>query len=131
MSVAGSLDVGSLEELRKDFRGRLILPDAREYDASRVVWNAIADRYPTIVARCTRVEDVIAALRLARERDLVIAVRRGGHSVAGFSTCDGGMVIDLSGVRAVSVDPARRTARVEGGALLEQLHRAAQEYGLA
>src|SRR5205823_9663028 len=94
-------------------------------------WNAVADRYPAIVARCTRVEDVVAAVRFARASDLVIAVRGGGHSVAGFSTCDGGMVIDLSGMREVRVDPGKRTARVEGGALLEQLDRAAQEYGLA
>ena len=131
MSVTQSLDATALEKLRTDFRGQLILPGDREYDSSRVVWNAIADRRPALIARCTRVEDVVAAIRFAREQDLVIAVRGGGHSVAGFSTCDGGVVIDLSGMRAVQVDPAKRTARVEGGALLEQLDRAAQEYGLA
>jgi len=131
MSVAQSLDVASLEKLRKDFRGDLILPGDGDYDRSRVVWNAIADRYPAIVARCTRVDDVVTAVRFARDHDLVIAIRGGGHSVAGFSTCDGGMVIDLSGMRAVQIDPVKRTARVEGGALLEQLDRAAQEYGLA
>jgi FAD/FMN-containing dehydrogenase len=131
MSVTQTLDEAQLQKLRNDFRGRLILPGEGEYDRSRVVWNAIADRYPAIVARCTRVEDVIAAVRFARDQDLVIAVRGGGHSVAGFSTCDGGMVIDLSGMRDVRIDPVARTARVEGGALLEQLDRAAQEYGLA
>src|SRR5947209_20556301 len=88
-------------------------------------------RPPTLIARCTRVVDVVTAVRFAREHDLVIAVRGGGHSVAGFSTCDGGVVVDLSGMRAVQIDPAKRIARVEGGALLEQLDRAAQEYGLA
>ena len=131
MSIAQTLDGASLDKLRKGFRGQLILPGDSDYDRSRVVWNAIADRHPALIARCTRVEDVIAALQFAREHDLVIAVRGGGHSVAGFSTCDSGVVIDLSGMRAVKVDPARRTARVEGGALLEQLDRAAQEYGLA
>ena len=131
MSMTQTVDAAALDKLRADFRGRLILPGDREYDRSRVVWNAVADRHPAIVARCTRVEDVIAAVRFAREHDLVIAVRGGGHSVAGFSTCDGGLVIDLSGMRDVRVDPAKRTARVEGGALLEQLDRAAQEYGLA
>src|SRR5713101_1976153 len=126
-----TIDGASLGKLRESFRGQLILPEDREYDSSRVVWNAIADRYPAIVARCASVEDVIAAVRFAREHDLVIAVRGGGHSVAGFSTCDGGLVIDLSGMRAVKVDPAKRIARVQGGALLEQLDRAAQEYGLA
>jgi FAD/FMN-containing dehydrogenase len=131
MSVASSLDVASLEKLRRDFRGPVILPGDSEYDRARIVWNGIADRRPAIIARCTRVGDVVAAIRFAREHDLVIAVRGGGHSVAGFSTCDGGMVIDLSGMRAVKVDPVKRTARVEGGALLEHLDRAAQEYGLA
>ena len=126
-----TMDVASLGKLREEFKGRLVLPSDPDYDRSRVVWNAIADRHPAIVARCTRIEDVVAALRFAREQDLVIAVRGGGHSVAGFSTCDGGMVIDLSGMRDVRVDPARRTAHVQGGALLEQLDRAAQEYGLA
>ncbi|MGH2470845.1 MAG: FAD-binding oxidoreductase [Candidatus Limnocylindria bacterium] len=131
MSVTQTIDLASLGKLRKDFRGRLITPGDSAYDDSRVVWNAVADRYPAIVARCTRIEDVIAAVRFAREHDLVIAVRGGGHSVAGFSTCDGGMVIDLSAMRDVHVDPTTRRARVEGGALLEQLDRAGQEYGLA
>src|SRR5438309_2899876 len=131
MPATQTLDPVSLEKLRGDFHGQLILPGDADYDPSRVLWNAMADRYPALSARCTRVEDVSAAIRFARERDLVIAVRGGGHSVAGFSTCDGGVVIDLSGMRAVKVDPTKRTARVEGGALLEQLDRAAQEYGLA
>ena len=131
MSVAQAIDLASLGKLREKFRGQLILPADREYDARRVVWNAIADRYPALIARCTCVEDVVAAVRFAREHDLVLAVRGGGHSVAGFSTCDGGVVVDLSGMRAVQIDPAKRIARVEGGALLEQLDRAAQEYGLA
>ena len=126
-----TIDTASLEKLRENFRGQLVVPGDAEYDRSRAVWNAVADRYPAIVARCTRIEDVVDAVRFARERDLVIAVRGGGHSVAGFSTCDGGMVIDLSGMRAVQIDPVKRTARVQGGALLEQLDRAAQEYGLA
>ena len=126
-----TIDMASLGRLRHDFRGQLVLPGDAEYDRSRAVWNAVADRYPAIVARCTRVEDVVAAVRFARASDLVIAVRGGGHSVAGFSTCDGGIVIDLSGMREVRVDPTKRTARVEGGALLEQLDKAAQEYGLA
>ena len=131
MTVTESLDAASFEKLRNGFRGELIQPGDREYDSSRVVWNAMADRHPTLIARCTRVVDVVTAVRFAREHDLVIAVRGGGHSVAGFSTCDGGVVIDLSGMRAVEIDPAKRIARVQGGALLEQLDRAAQEYGLA
>ncbi|HEV8597618.1 MAG TPA: FAD-binding oxidoreductase [Candidatus Dormibacteraeota bacterium] len=83
-----------------------------------------------MIVRPTSVDDVVAAVRHARESQMVVSVRGGGHSVAGFSTCDGGMVIDLSNMREVTVDPARRRARVQGGALLSQLDRAAQAYGL-
>jgi FAD/FMN-containing dehydrogenase len=131
MKVEQTIDTAALGKLRDTFHGQPILPGDTDYDRSRAVWNAIADRHPAIVARCSRVEDVIAAVRFARERDLVIAVRGGGHSVAGFSTCGGGMGLDLSGMRDVRVDSTKRTARVQGGALLEQLDRAAQEYGLA
>lgn len=126
-----TLDVISLSALRERFKGQIILSGDVDYDRARVVWNALADRHPAIVARCKDTADVITALRFARERDLVIAVRGGGHSVAGFSTCDGGMVIDLSPMRRVSIDPARRTARVDGGAHLGQLDEAAQAFGLA
>jgi FAD/FMN-containing dehydrogenase len=131
LRLTRSANAAALGKLRESFRGQLIVPGDRDYDRSRAVWNAIVDRHPALIARCTRVEDVIAAVRFAREHDLVIAVRGGGHSVAGFSTCEGGIVIDLSGMRAVHIDPGARTARVEGGALLDQLDRAAQEYGLA
>ena len=115
MSITEGVDAATLGKLREDFRGQLILPGDRDYDASRIVWNAVADRYPALIARCTRVEDVIAAVRFAREHDLVIAVRGGGHSVAGFSTCDAGIVIDVSGMRAVQIDPASgpRESRAE------------------
>src|SRR2546422_11530958 len=126
-----TLTASALAGFRDRFSGQLVGPDDPDYDRARIVWNAMADRRPAVVARCEGVDDVVAAVRFAREQDLVVAVRGGGHSVAGFSTCDAGMVIDLSGMRAVEIDPARRIARVEGGALLEQLDRAAQEYGLA
>src|SRR3989441_10053418 len=125
-----TIDTASLEKLRENFRGQLVVPGDAEYDRSRAVWNAVADRYPAIVARCTRVDDVVDAVRFARERDLVIAVRGGGHSVAGFSTCDGGMVIDLSGMRAVAVDPNRKRATAQGGAHLSKLDNSAQAHGL-
>jgi FAD/FMN-containing dehydrogenase len=131
MALTQAINVVSLARLRDAFRGPLILPGDSEYDSARVVWNAIADRRPAIVARCTSVDDVTAAIRFARENDLRVAVRGGGHSVGGFSTCDGGIVIDLSGMREVRVDPGTRTAHVQGGALLAQLDRAAQEFGLA
>jgi FAD/FMN-containing dehydrogenase len=90
----------------------------------------MADRRPALIARCASPDDVIATVRFARDQDLVVAVRGGGHSVAGFSTCDGGIVIDLSRMRGLTVDPARRVARAEGGAHLSQLDREAQRFGL-
>jgi FAD/FMN-containing dehydrogenase len=113
------------------FGGEIVLPGSAEYDAARAVWNGMIDRRPAIVARCTGVDDVIEAVRFAREQDLVMAVRSGGHSVGGFSTCDGGIVIDLSRMRGVQVEPGRRTARVNGGALLSELDEKAQAFGLA
>jgi len=115
----------------ENFAGRLIRPDDPEYDAARIVWNAMADKRPALIARCAGVDDVIAALRFAREHELVVAVRGGGHSVAGFGTCDGGIVIDLSLMRGLTIDPERKVAHVEGGAHLSQLDKQAQSVGLA
>jgi hypothetical protein len=95
------------------------------------VWNATADAHPAVVAGCAGVEDVVAAVRLAREQELLVAVRGGGHSYPGFSTCDGGIVIDRSPMGAVRVDPQRRVATADGGALLGELDRRAQAFGLA
>ena len=99
------------------FRGELITVDHAEYDDARALWNGTADRRPRLIARCTGAADVAAAVRFARDRNLEIAVRGGGHNVAGTAVCDDGIVIDLSAMRAVWVDPAERTAYVQGGAL--------------
>lgn len=131
MSTRRTIAVAPMAELRESITGRVTAPGDTDYEAARSVWNAIADKYPGVIVQCTSRADVREALRFARANDLVVAVRGGGHSVAGFSTCDGGVVIDLSGMRAVSVDPVGRVARVQGGALLEQLDRAAQQFGLA
>ena len=116
---------------REDFGGEIVLPGDDGYEAARIVWNAAVDRHPAMVVRPTGVEDVAAAVRFGREHDLVIAVRCGGHSMGGFSTCDDGIVIDLSAMRGATVDPDRRTARVLGGSLLGDLDREAQVHGLA
>ena len=107
-----------LDELRRSFAGEIITPDAAGYDDARRVWNAVFDRRPALVVRPLSVDDVVAAIRFGRERDLEIAIRGGGHSAIGYSTTDGGLVIDLGRMNAVSVDPARRLARTGGGALL-------------
>jgi FAD/FMN-containing dehydrogenase len=113
------------------FRGDVIGPDRHDYDNARAVWNGTVDRRPRLIARCSRTSDVAAALRFARDRDLEIAVRGGGHNVAGTAVCEDGIVIDLSKMRAVTVDPVERTARVQGGALWSDVDHKTQAHGLA
>jgi FAD/FMN-containing dehydrogenase len=115
----------------RGFRGVLVTPDRPEYDVARAVWNGKVDRRPRLIARCTGTADVAAAVRFARERDLEIAVRGGGHNVAGTAVCEDGIVVDLSPMRAVSVDVAARTALVQGGALWGDVDHETQAYGLA
>lgn len=127
----GTLDRATVEKLRADFRGALIGPDDPGYDEARKVWNAMIDRRPALIARCAGVADVLSAVRFAREHDLLVAVRGGGHNVAGTAVCDGGMVIDLSAMKGVRVDPERRTAQAQPGVLWGELDRETQAFGLA
>jgi FAD/FMN-containing dehydrogenase len=113
------------------FRGALIAAEHADYDDARAVWNGTVDRRPRLIARCTGTADVAAAVRFARDRDLEIAVRGGGHNVAGTALCDDGIVIDLSAMRAVAVNPDSRTARVQGGALWGDVDHETQAHGLA
>ena len=113
------------------FRGDLIAPDHPDYDDARAVWNGTVDRRPRLIVRCSGTADVAAAVRFARARDLEIAVRGGGHNVAGTAVCDDGIVIDLSAMRAVSVDLVDRVAHVQGGALWGDVDHETQAYGLA
>ena len=116
---------------RKTLRGALIQPHDEGYDGARAVWNGTIDRHPAVIAECAGTADVIAAVNLAREQDLEIAVRGGGHNVAGTAVCDDGIVIDLSAMRAVWVDPRARTAQVQGGALWSDVDHETQAHGLA
>jgi FAD/FMN-containing dehydrogenase len=120
-----------LERLHDSIRGAVIDPDDEGYDAARAIWNGAIDRRPAFVARCTGVADVVAAVRFARERDLLVAVRSGGHGVGGHALCDGGLVIDLSPMKGIRVDPAARSARAEAGVLWGELDRETQLHGLA
>src|SRR5262245_10536175 len=98
------LETAVADELRGSFRGELLLPASSGYDTARRIWNGAIDRHPACIARCTGVADVVAAVRFARDHHLEIAVRGGGHNVAGTAVCDDGVVIDLSAMRAVWVD---------------------------
>src|SRR5215212_4760009 len=110
--------------------GRLLQDGTPAYDEARAVWNAMVDRRPRAIVRCTSADDVAEAIRYGREHDLEIGVRCGGHSVLGLGVPDGGLMIDLTPMAAVRVDPERRRAWVQGGALLGALDRAAMEHGL-
>src|SRR6266545_7755199 len=121
-----ALDDAALADLAQHFRGELIRPGDTQYDAARAIWNGAIDRHPGLVARCTGAADVRAAVRFARERDLLVAVRGGGHNVAGTAVCDGGLVIDLSPMKGLWVDPAGRTARAQPGLLWGEFDRETQ-----
>jgi FAD/FMN-containing dehydrogenase len=129
--TATALDDATLADLARHVRGELIRPGDPPYDAARRIWNGAIDRHPALVARGTGVAPVPAAVRFARERDLLVAVRGGGHNVAGTAVCDGGLVIDLSPMKGLWVDPAGRTARAQPGLLWGEFDRETQAFGLA
>ena len=129
--ATAQLDPAAIGELTRSFDGDLIQPPDAGYDEHRKVWNGSIDRHPALIARCRGADDVIAAIRFARDTRLPLAVRGGGHSFPGHSVCDGGVVIDMSMLTAVSVDPDTRTARAQAGTLLGQLDQATQAHGLA
>jgi hypothetical protein len=117
--------------LKENFRGKLLRPESDGYDEARGIWNGMVARKPGLIARCADVADVQIAIRAAASMKVLTAVRCGGHSLAGFSTCDGGMVIDLSHLRQVTVDAEKRSARFQGGCLLGSVDVATQAHGLA
>jgi FAD/FMN-containing dehydrogenase len=119
------------DELRSRFRGALLRPGEEGYDDARRIWNGAIDRRPALIARCAGADDVAQAVRFARGRELLVSVRGGGHSIAGHSVCEGGLMIDLSLMRSVRVDPERKVARVSGGALWSDVDRACAPHGLA
>jgi FAD/FMN-containing dehydrogenase len=128
---AGTVDALAAAALRARFRGALLRPGEEGYDEARRIWNGAIDRRPALIARCAGGDDVVQAVRFAREHDLPVSVRGGGHAVAGHAVCDGGLMIDLSLMKAVRVDPQARTARAAGGLLWRELDAATQQFGLA
>lgn len=119
-----------LEQLQRRLLGALLTPSSPGYDQARRIWNAMIDRRPAVIVQCTETEDVRQALLFARAHRLLTAVRGGGHSVAGTSVCDGGLMIDLSRMKAVTVDPARRIAHVQPGVTLSELDATTQAQAL-
>src|SRR5512137_2388551 len=118
-------------ELKAHFRGDVLVPGNEGYDGARQIWNAMIDRRPALIARCKSPEDVIQAVRFARKKNLLVSVRGGGHNIAGNAVCDGGLMIDLSPMKRVQVDPGARQAIVEPGCTLADVDAAAQAHGLA
>jgi FAD/FMN-containing dehydrogenase len=137
VTIRGS-DLGSsilegavIDEFKASLKGPLLRPVEAGYDDARKIWNSMIDRQPALIACCRGVADVINSVNFARTYGLLVAVRGGGHNVAGNAVCDGGLMIDLSGMRSVRVDPVQRTARVQAGATWGEFDRETQAFGLA
>ena len=120
-----------IEELQAALRGQVILPEDADYEEARSLWNAMIDKRPGVIARCSGTADVMQAVQLANDRDLLLSIRSGGHNIAGSALCEGGLTIDLSGMNSVHIDPHARRAYVEPGATLGDFDHEAQAFGLA
>ncbi len=125
------IQAAKLEELKANFQGKILLPSDDEYESARKIWNAMIDKRPSLIARSATTSDVVLAVNFARENGLVLAVRGGGHNIAGNAVCDDGLVIDLSQMKTAIVDPDARRVTIEGGATLSDLDAATQAHGLA
>ncbi len=126
-----SIDDAAVQKFQSGLRGRLLRPDDDGYDDTRKVWNGTIDKRPGLIVQCAGLADVIDAVRFAREHDLLVSVRGGGHNVAGNALCDGGMMIDLSPMKGVRVDPVQRNAHAQAGLTLGDLDHETQSFGLA
>jgi FAD/FMN-containing dehydrogenase len=125
------LEEDTVQNFAAGLRGPLLRPGDNGYDEARKVWNGMIDRRPALIARCAGVADVIAAVSFVRDHEVLVSVRGGGHNAPGNAVCEGGLMIDLSAMRSVRVDPVRRTARAEGGAVWADFDRETQAFGLA
>ena len=130
MTIETALDEATLQHFRAGLRGTLILPGDASYDAARTLWNGMIDKRPALIVRCAGVADVISAVQFARIHHLLVSVRGGGHNIPGNAVCDDGLMIDLSGMKSVRVDPVQRTARAEGGVTWGELDHETQQFGL-
>lgn len=126
-----SIDKVFIDALQKRFQGEIIRPSDAGYDDTRAIWNAMIDKHPALIARCTSSDDVIEAVNFARDNNLLLSVRGSGHNVAGSAVCDGGLMIDLSLMKGIQVDPENRTANAQPGVVFGEMDQATQPYGLA
>src|SRR5215467_5478929 len=131
LAVETRVDAEALEGLRETMRGPVLTPEDPGYDEARTVWNGLIDRRPALIVQCSGAADVVDAVNFAREQGLTLSIKAGGHNVAGNAVNDGGIVIDLSQMRGVLVDPATGTVRVQGGATWGDCDRETQLFGLA
>ena len=120
-----------IDEFKAHFHGQLVLPDDADYDEVRQIWNAMIDRQPSLIARCSTPQDIVQAVKFAREHDQLVSIRGGGHNIAGNAVCDDGIMIDLSLMKSVEIDPKTRRATVEPGCTLADFDGPAQAHGLA
>jgi len=125
------LNARKVERLQSNVKGEVILPSDDVYENARKIWNAAIDKHPGVIVRCSATSDVVHAVNFARDSKVVLAIRGGGHNIAGNALCDDGIVIDLSRMKAASVDPVARRVTIEGGATLADLDAATQRHGLA
>src|SRR5258707_13764851 len=126
-----TLDEAVVNELKAELRGELIQPEDAVYESARKVYNGMIDKRPRLIARCVDVADVMAAVEFGRENDLLTAIRGGGHNGGGLGTCDDGLVIDLSRMKGVRVDPAAKKIRVEAGCIWGDVDHATHVFGMA
>jgi FAD/FMN-containing dehydrogenase len=130
-ATQAALDQETVRGFTEGIRGAVLLPEDPSYDDARAIWNGLIDRRPALIVQCTGAADVVDAVNFAREQNLLLSIKGGGHNVAGNAMNDGGLVIDLSQMRGVHVDPSTQTVRAQGGALLGDLDRETQLFGLA
>jgi FAD binding domain len=121
----------AVQHFRSSLRGQSFCPGDPGYDEARTIPNAMIDRRPAIIGRCAGAADVIACVRFARDHSILVSVRGGGHSIAGKAVCDGGLMVDMSAMKGIRVDPARRTVRAQTGLKLGEFDRETQAFGLA
>src|ERR1700710_1350070 len=131
MATQGVLGAATLKEFEDGLQGEMVRPDGSGYDEARAIWNGVHDCRPAVIARCANAADVRLAVGFASSEGLDVAVRGGGHSIPGFSTCDDGIVIDLAPMKGIEVDADGRTVKAQGGVTWAELDAATQEHGLA